>query len=491
MSYKDTDYVEGAYEAYELDAPPLAGRPRKRRRTTSEGSGNSDSNGPGKYVQYHCDYCRKDISNVVRIRCAVCTDFDLCIECFSVGVELGDHKNDHDYRVMENMHFPFLSKDWGADEEQLLLEGLEIYGMGNWEDIAEHVSTKTKEQCKEHYEKFYMQSSKFPLPDLNTILSTREDVKKLNAGHGNVPALVGLDPQNENAAARETRSRTGGKIQEPKPGASRPVDPDLSGYMPNRGEFETEWDNEAEFLIKDIEVSEDDDEETKGWKVRLLEIYNWKLDQRDSRRNVVINLGLHDAKKRQIKERKRPKEEREIYNKTKKFTQVMGLTEYEAFVQNLILEKKTRERIKQLQEYRAMGLKTLTEDAERSLRKTRSDNYYPTRSMSREDRTFRRARAKSGMEVTGKPGAELLSEKELQLCSQLKLYPNQYILIKEALIRESLHSQGEIKKANLKTLVNMDLNKSSRIFDFFEEAGWINATQRGVLNNIRNVKTML
>jgi len=37
----------------------------------------------------------------------------------------------------------------------------------------------------------------------------------------------------------------------------------------------------------------------------------------------------------------------------------------------------------------------------------------------------------------------------------------------------------------------MDLNKSSRIFDFFEEAGWINATQRGVLNNIRNVKTML
>jgi len=128
----------------------------------------------------------------------------------------------------------------------------------------------------------------------------------------------------------------------------------------------------------------------------------------------------------------------------------MGLTEYEAFVQNLILEKKTRERIKQLQEYRAMGLKTLTEDAERSLRKTRSDNYYPTRSMSREDRTFRRARAKSGMEVTGKPGAELLSEKELQLCSQLKLYPNQYILIKEALIRESLHSQGEIKKSQFK-----------------------------------------
>jgi hypothetical protein len=34
-------------------------------------------------VKYHCDYCRKDISRGVRIKCAECTDFDLCVECFS------------------------------------------------------------------------------------------------------------------------------------------------------------------------------------------------------------------------------------------------------------------------------------------------------------------------------------------------------------------------------------------------------------------------
>ena len=49
---------------------------------------------------YHCDYCSQDISHTIRIRCAECSDFDLCIECFSVGVELLQHTNDHDYYVM-------------------------------------------------------------------------------------------------------------------------------------------------------------------------------------------------------------------------------------------------------------------------------------------------------------------------------------------------------------------------------------------------------
>lgn len=54
----------------------------------------------GEAVQYHCNYCRKDISYGVRTRCAVCNDFDLCIECFSVGVELQGHMNDHDYKII-------------------------------------------------------------------------------------------------------------------------------------------------------------------------------------------------------------------------------------------------------------------------------------------------------------------------------------------------------------------------------------------------------
>ena len=31
---------------------------------------------------YHCDYCHKDLSSTLRVKCAACKDFDLCLECF-------------------------------------------------------------------------------------------------------------------------------------------------------------------------------------------------------------------------------------------------------------------------------------------------------------------------------------------------------------------------------------------------------------------------
>lgn len=30
----------------------------------------------------------------------MCSDFDLCVECFSVGAEVYPHKSNHPYRVM-------------------------------------------------------------------------------------------------------------------------------------------------------------------------------------------------------------------------------------------------------------------------------------------------------------------------------------------------------------------------------------------------------
>jgi transcriptional adapter 2-alpha len=62
------------------------------------------------------------------------------------------------------LDFPIFEGDWGADEELLLVEGLESYGIGNWEHIAEHVGTKNRIQCKEHYENVYVKSDNWPYP---------------------------------------------------------------------------------------------------------------------------------------------------------------------------------------------------------------------------------------------------------------------------------------------------------------------------------------
>jgi transcriptional adapter 2-alpha len=122
----------------------------------------------GEYGQkYHCDHCQKDITGVVRIRCSECPDFDLCVECFSTGVEVRDHKNDHAYRVMDILDFPLFDENWGADEELALIESLENYGLGNWEQAAEHVGTKDKNECRMHYLQTYIYSDTFPLPVRN------------------------------------------------------------------------------------------------------------------------------------------------------------------------------------------------------------------------------------------------------------------------------------------------------------------------------------
>lgn len=39
-----------------------------------------------------------------------------------------------------------------------------MYGLGNWAEVAEHVGTKSKEQCIEHYTNVYLNSRYFPLP---------------------------------------------------------------------------------------------------------------------------------------------------------------------------------------------------------------------------------------------------------------------------------------------------------------------------------------
>ncbi|KAH7530044.1 hypothetical protein JRO89_XSUnG0027300 [Xanthoceras sorbifolium] len=129
-----------------------------------------------KRALYHCNYCNKDITGKIRIKCAVCPDFDLCVECFTVGAELYPHKCNHPYRVMNDLSFPLLCPDWSADEEILLLEGIDMYGF-YWEEVAKHVGTKTKEVCVDHYTKVYLDSPVFPLPDMShAVEKSREEL---------------------------------------------------------------------------------------------------------------------------------------------------------------------------------------------------------------------------------------------------------------------------------------------------------------------------
>ena len=52
-----------------------------------------------------------------------------------------------------------------------------MYGLGNWAEVAEHVGTKCKEKCINHYSNVYMRSLFFPLPDMLMFLHQAEQVE--------------------------------------------------------------------------------------------------------------------------------------------------------------------------------------------------------------------------------------------------------------------------------------------------------------------------
>lgn len=69
-------------------------------------------------------------------------------------------------------------------------------------------------------------------------------------------------------------------VGEKKPRTSADDGPpvtDLCGYNPKRGEFETEYDNDAEQLLADMEFKETDTEAERELKLRVLRIYSRRL----------------------------------------------------------------------------------------------------------------------------------------------------------------------------------------------------------------------
>ena len=71
---------------------------------------------------------------------------------------------------------------------------------------------------------------------------------------------------------------------------------DLPGFMPLREDFDTEYENDAENLLADMEFSPDDHPTERELKLQIIKIYNAKLAQRDARKRFVIDRGLVDFK---------------------------------------------------------------------------------------------------------------------------------------------------------------------------------------------------
>ena len=139
---------------------------------------------------------------------------------------------------------------------------------------------------------------------------------------------------------------------------------DLAGFMPRRGDFDIEWDHDADKLLEDMEFSPSDTPEDREIKIKVIEIYNTRLDEREKRKQFLKDYDLLDYRKKQRKDRQLPADERDLVNRMRLFARFHSAEEHQKLIDNILKAKRLRKEIARIQMYQRMGFNSLL-DVER------------------------------------------------------------------------------------------------------------------------------
>ncbi|KAG2016288.1 transcription coactivator [Coprinopsis cinerea AmutBmut pab1-1] len=227
------------------------------------------------------------------------------------------------------------------------------------------------------------------------------------------------------------------------------------------------------------------------FKLTLLQMYFQRVEKRLEAKAFMFERGLLDYKKWQTAERKRPKEEREFIHRLRPFAKLQTAADYEAFTTDMLYEAMLRKRIQELQHYRRLGLcnaadidKYETDLIKRTQIKAARDYIVVDSSRRREGSREPTPRLASGtgppvrkppapLNLANSPSLHLLTPAEQALCSQLRILPKPYLVIKETLVREYARRGGKLRRREARDLVKIDVNKTSRVWDFLVQAGYL------------------
>ncbi|KAK8397042.1 hypothetical protein O3P69_005201 [Scylla paramamosain] len=488
------------------------------------------------FAKYHCNYCEEDV-NGLRVRCLECEDFDLCLQCFSCGAEIGKHKRSHGYQFMDTGNFSIFPGQghWTAREEVRLLDAIEQYGYGNWEDIARHIETRTPEDARNKYISSYIE--------------------------GNI-GRVSWKPAMERLQLPIEHTTTDTGPLSPTLGSSLPTQPlsseenTILGYMPHRDDFEREWDNDAETTIAPLFIHPVDDEEVDmALKLAQVDMYMRRLRERSRRKRVVRDFQIvpqffkKEKEKVQVPPKKKSKDDRDsLAEKLRSVSQFQTASEHNNLISSLVRERELRTRIKELLRYRRNGIRHVEEchefEVARARRDKKKENKKKAASLPQTPTTQMDLSAKSKendarspkclaekkftpldtgggkwlsaslsgsvlngsdgtnnwgggsstaqggpggaagasddpVPISSLPGYHLLSQRERKLCSATNIKPSQYIAYKAVLLKDEGDKQqsgvGPSTRRGACTPQGLDSQAQRMITNFMTQAGWISS----------------
>ena len=169
----------------------------------------------------------------------------------------------------------FEESNWKACEEIALLEAVELYGLGNWNEIASLVGTsRSPDEVCDHFFTHYING---PIGRVARNLEARENVVR---------------PKDHTCSK--------GDLLSPFLVKSLPVIPQLTveeqqslGYMPKRDDFEREFDNDAEKLISTLRIVQSEEDPLEmHLKLAHIDMYNRRLRERCRRKSIIREYAL-------------------------------------------------------------------------------------------------------------------------------------------------------------------------------------------------------
>jgi hypothetical protein len=104
--------------------------------------------------------------------------------------------------------------------------------------------------------------------------------------------------------------------------------------------------------------SDDEPPEEAAQKLRLIQIYNRRLDERQRRKDFVLARGLLNVKRQAALDRRRGPTERELVGRLRVLAPALSQPQWEALAEGLAAEARLRGRIAELQRYRSLGMRT-------------------------------------------------------------------------------------------------------------------------------------
>lgn len=387
-----------------------------------------------------CFNCGKDLTeDDCYFRYLPADKVSVCLQCASVIYPVSEEGNAPDpdaisYVAVNKKSSRVFTKDWDSNEEAELLGYLMTMGHGNWNAIAERIPNHTPRDIQTHYEEIYLKSKTAPY----ACFPESED---------DMPEKYAPPPPPDFETVQQS---------------SNPYSDDVNQWMPKRHEFEKEFENDAEIILNNLTIDNNETRESFDTKMQRLKVYNKLLLEREIRNKVLEDWEL-------------------IYNDTPKFGAnsqkhddefIFKFAPYfdkKYLESHIILMHKIDElnsHIESCKKYQAEGARNVNEGKLIDmLEKCISQN----RIVDTEQWNRFVSQIERNQEV---PAPSDFNSEEQQLIHSLGIDAPRYMALKDLLIREYAVSQ-KLSLSDAIALSPDDKEDIVQIYAFFQEQGWL------------------